>query len=524
MAFKRKQALLLLSILSGLLFAFSWPTYPFLPFIFIAFVPLFIIESTVNKASSLFLYSFISFLIWNASSTWWIINSTLGGGLIAVVANSLLMTLPVLLFHKVKKNLGDSRGYISIVFFWITFEYTHLNWDLSWPWLTLGNVFSGRTEIIQWYEYTGVLGGSLWILIANIALYKFLKLRFQLTKVLVPGLVLFLPILFSFFVQWNFSPAKNSQSIECIVAQPNYDPYNQKFEYSDDFIPYEEQIDKLISISEEKISNKTVLLAWPETAIQGGRYIPNLNKDPEIHKLIALTNKYPKLTVLTGVETWNRYNRNTALPSTAKFREDLGYYDNYNSAVAIHGDSIQVYNKSKFVPGVEKLPFPKLLGWVVKIIDFDGAGTYGSQEERTPITFADSLQTTPLICYESVFGDFVSQFCYNGADLITIITNDGWWKDTDGHKQHNLLAKLRAIENRRYVLRSANTGISSIIDWYGNEIDELTWWKRGTLKRAVFTNSEKTLYTQYGDLIGRVSPFFSLLIIFYSFVRKKTKK
>ena len=106
----------------------------------------------------------LGMLIWNAGTTWWIWNSTAAGAIGAIIANSFLMGLPLWGFHIFRKKYGDKAGLLSFITFWLSFEYIHLNWQLSWPWLTLGNVFAKKTCWIQWYEITGTCGGSLWVL------------------------------------------------------------------------------------------------------------------------------------------------------------------------------------------------------------------------------------------------------------------------------------------------------------------------------------------------------------------------
>ncbi|MBT7480805.1 MAG: apolipoprotein N-acyltransferase, partial [Flavobacteriales bacterium] len=160
---------ILLSVLSGLILAFSWPETGVFPLIFIAFIPLLILEKEISESGEktswkVFGYSFISFFIFNIITTYWVWHATVAGAFAAFVINTLLMSFAFVLFHKVKNVLGNKRGYFSLIFLWISMEYLHLHWELAWPWLTLGNVFATIPDIVQWYEYTGVLGGSLWIL------------------------------------------------------------------------------------------------------------------------------------------------------------------------------------------------------------------------------------------------------------------------------------------------------------------------------------------------------------------------
>ena len=121
-----------------------------------------------------------------------------------------------------------------------------------------------------------------------------------------------------------------------------------------------------------------------------------------------------------------------------------------------------------------------------------------------------------MICYESVYGEFVSYFTRMESDLICVITNDGWYGNTAGHKQHCSFSQIRAIENRRPVVRSANTGISCLIDDRGEIIESIPWDEEGVLQGELPVNSEVTFYVKYGDLLRRVSLFLAIGLLIYA--------
>ena len=177
---KRFQSLWL-SLLTGVLLFGAWPVSPFTFTIFFAFVPLLFVAGVTSKKNHFFLYTFIALLVWNATTTWWIWNSTDVGSIAAIIANSLLMCLPWWGYFTFKRTYGKRSGYVALIVFWMMFEYIHLNWQLSWPWLTLGNVFASHTGWVQWYEYTGVSGGTLWILLVNITLKEAI-IKFQMSN------------------------------------------------------------------------------------------------------------------------------------------------------------------------------------------------------------------------------------------------------------------------------------------------------------------------------------------------------
>src|SRR5690606_25296337 len=146
---------------------------------------------------------------------------------------------------------------------------------------------------------------------------------------------------------------------------------------------------------------------------------------------------------------------------------------------------------------------------------------YGSQEEPSVFYSASGIGVAPVICYESIWGNYVAEFIKKGAQFIAVTTNDGWWGNTSGKDQHLLYAKLRAIENRRWVVRSANTGISAFINQRGDIVQKSTWWTPTALSQEINLNEELTFYTRSGDLIVYLCLLTGLISIGLIFVRKR---
>ena len=143
---------------SGLLLYAAWPVSPLTALIFIAFVPLLWLERQGIRRKKFFGWVYLAMLIWNVAATWWVWNASAPGSIGAFLANSLLMCLPWLGFHYLRPRMGDIIGYSSLIVFWLSFEYLHLqNWGLSWPWLTIGNVFAAQPGWVQWYSFTGTI-------------------------------------------------------------------------------------------------------------------------------------------------------------------------------------------------------------------------------------------------------------------------------------------------------------------------------------------------------------------------------
>jgi apolipoprotein N-acyltransferase len=122
-----------------------------------------------------------------------------------------------------------------------------------------------------------------------------------------------------------------------------------------------------------------------------------------------------------------------------------------------------------------------------------------------------------VICYESVFGEFFARFVRNGARVMFIITNDGWWGNTPGHRQHFDFASLRAIETRRSIARSANTGISAFINQRGDDLDATGYWVPAAIKGSINANREITFYVRHGDYLARMSSVLSIVLLAFAF-------
>lgn len=504
---------LLLACLSGILLWTAWPVSPLTFLIFIAWIPLLWIEIRVNSRRRFFALTYVTMFIWNIATTWWIWNASQPGAVAAILANSFLMCLPWLGFKIVRGKFGENTGYLSLVAFWICFEFIHLqDWGLSWPWLTLGNAFASRPQWVQWYEYTGTSGGSLWILSVNILLFIFLKYNFiwktkkPYRHLVIVAPILCIPLIFSWLDGFHGKFPAIQKNI--VVVQPNIDPYEK---ISDEAGSFEAQLHKLISLSEQSIDSNTALVVWPETALyMGGGIVEQQMKESKfMEPLWDFLRRHPRLNLFTGIESVR------LLDGPTKFSRQSGsqYYESYNGSMLLDSSGILgAYHKSMLVPGVETLP------WFLRFIDtwfekFGGTTAgYAKQNERTVLN-SNGYKIAPAICYESIYGEFMSQYISKGANIICIITNDGWWGNTPGYRQHMSYARLRAIETRTWIARSANTGISCFINPYGNVIQQQPWDTAASIKMAVPLATKKTFFVSHDDIISRAMVVISIILI-----------
>ncbi len=523
----------------------AFPPHNLSLLIFVAWVPLLITEDQLyyqhgkDAGRHVWLWSALHFLIFNTLTTWWIKNAAWIGAIAAILINTFLMSAVVYAYHWVKRNSGERTAWPVIVAGWLAMEYMNLRWDLDFPWLLLGNAFAGNPWMVQWYSATGVSGGTLWVWVVNILVFTGLRSLFlrpqwptdernaqgwlAFRDLFRAGVVLLVPLLVSLYLYRTHSD-KGLPTTEVGIIQPNVDPYHEKFEAGTE----ERQVDNLLQLSDRAMGAETRLLLWPETSIPGLVWLPDSgNHQSALQQIRHRLSYYGGVGLLAGASTITDWGMNP--PDRPALRHMAGGrgYTAHNSALWLkNGEALGVYHKSKLVAGVEKLPYPNFFGLLSRLtaVDLGGmSGQLGAQEQRSVFT-TGTLRVAPVICYESVFGDYTTEYTRgpNGANLIAIITNDGWWGETDGHRQHLAYARLRAIENRRYVVRSANTGISAAINARGDVLQQLPWWKPGWLRVRVALHHEQTFYMRYGDYLGRLGCFLFALLVLASWVQTKS--
>jgi len=518
----------------------AWPPIPFTaPLLLIAFVPLLLAIETIlisgvkKKGRKIFWLCGFTFFVWNTSCIYWVFNSlhavlpaytAILISLIPFGLAALLMTLAFWLYYRMRRTTSATWSYVALVNFWIGYEYLHQTWDLAFPWMTLGNGFAAMHQLIQWYEYTGVYGGTLWIWICNILvfeLYKNIKnASANNTKLAFASiLIIALPIAISLTIYTNYREKKDPANV--VVVQPNIDPY-ERWRAIPSFL----QVQQLVRLSDSIAQPNTEYFIWPETSIPDYINEDYIRNNLNYMYVQAFLSKYKNGNLIAGIESYLLYDN--AKTPTAVFSSQLKKYSDYfNAAIQIENSAkVQFYHKSKLVPGVEQMPFSSALSFMKPAFDSFGgsSGGFGRQDEPTVFYTQSGIGAAPVICYESIWGEYVAQYVRKGAQFIAIITNDGWWGNTSGKDQHMDYAKLRAIETRRWVARSANTGISGFINQRGDIVKKSSWWVSTAIKADINLNEELTFYVKYGDYIALLgcagSGIFAVFLVIGAFKRE----
>ena len=506
----------------------------------LGFIPLLCMEriASMLQKKRIWIYHYSAFVLWNTFTTFWVCNATVGGGIFAILANSLQMSLVFGLFRWSKKKFAGALPYIFLMTAWIAWERFYFDAEISWPWLVLGNAFARTTWAVQWYEATGALGGSLWIWLCNLSIFGVLvsisdgsifRWNIKAKAAAIAGLALLIasPLIISGIIGNRYQDSMQAEeSLEVLIIQPNIDPYS-KFQA----MTQAQQNGVLLSIAEKELKHRKtdstaapLLVLAPET-FTNDITCGNYPRSRTWRGFTDFLKNYPGVNLLFGASSYE-YIESLAAPShTARQLGDGLWYEAHNSALITDWTSrTEIFHKSKLVVGVEHTPYPRIfcpldnmLGGVmgrcvgqeeVSLLNVHGSGT------RIPVGCA--------VCYESVYGEYFTDYVRKGAKAMTIITNDAWWGDTPGYRQHLSYASLRAIETRRAIARCANTGISAIISPSGEILQPTPWWEPAAIKGQIPLREDITFYVRHGDITGRVCTFLFILLLLALLVRFRT--
>ncbi len=530
-----------LSILSGFLFAFAWYPHGFSLISFFALVPLLWLsdislkEGKRNAFGRGILLFYPAFFVFNLITTYWIAYCTLPGAAAAVIANALLQTLTFSAWHACRKQVENRfLQLLLLISFWISFEYLHLNWDLTWPWLNLGNVFASTPWLVQWYCITGALGGTAWILIVNFLIYQelvFRKEKKDRPKKVIIGVFaasFILPLLVSLFFYWDgeLKMTTEPRPIEAVIVQQNTDPWEEEYRLTNT-----QEIQRILDVAKPFVNEKTNLIITPESAIahtidmealRNHTFMEGDSRFEGFSLLDSVSVVYPNLNFVLGLSTVSISDHKTS-PVAQECNPGM-FMEFFNTAGFYNKNGlVSHYHKSRLVPGVEKMPFPKIFGFLEKAIIELGGSNSSLGKDTAQRTFAFDVNGREMrigtaICYESVYGELVGNFVKNGANVLAVITNDSWWDDSPGHRQHFEMSRLRAIETRRYILRAANGGFSGVIDPLGRVLEKTNYDERTAIQTIVSAQSGETFYVKHGDYLARIAIVLTFMALLYSIV------
>ena len=507
-----------------------------------AIVPLLCMDRIADMTGRrrVWIYHYSAFVLWNAVTTFWVCNATIGGGIFAVLANSLQMSLVFGLFRLSKKRFTGSLPYIFLMAAWIAWERFYFDAEISWPWLVLGNSFARSIWAIQWYEFTGALGGSLWIWMCNLSIFGILvslsdgsisHWNGKAKAAAATGLLVLLvapPVVSGFIGREYHDAMEEGEQLDVMIIQPNIDPYN-KFQA----MTQAQQNGILLSMAEKNLKERKndstaapLLVVAPET-FTGGVICGEYQRSQTWNGFVKFLKDYPEVNMLFGASTYDYIHSLEAPSYTARKVGDGMWVESHNSTLMTDGSArTEIYHKSKLVVAVEHTPYPRIFCPIDNML----GGVMGrcvGQEEISLLHVKDKDSSIPIgcaVCYESVYGEYYTDYIRKGAKAMTIITNDAWWGNTPGYRQHLSYASLRAIETRRAIARCANTGISAIISPSGKIHQPTPWWEPAVIEGSIPLRNDITFFVSHGDITGRVCTFIFLLMLLALAVQSVTRR
>ena len=519
-----------LAPLAGLLLGVGFNgTFGVLPALFVGFVPLFVLYGRLRARGAgygeVFRHGFTAFLIFNVLTTYWVTNTGFAAGFFAVLANAVLMTLPWLLLYATGRR-SPRTALLAFAAGWLSFEYMHYHWELNWPWLALGNGLAQWPALVQWYEVTGVAGGTAWVLAVNYLCFSTFfapasapEQAFARRPRWPLALAVVLPVAVSLVRFWTYTPPPG-ETIAVAAVNGNFEPHYEKFASRAE----QATLDTFQRLSAAALRAGPVdFLVFPETSFGQIREEDPLTA-PSLRALRAGLDPASVGYLMTGFSGYHRFGPNE--PTTPAVRYAGGNrttaYEALNGALLVtpRGDSVQTYRKGVFVPGAESFPFRRFLPFMEPLVASVGGSVagLGTQAERTPFV-TPRARVAPVICYESVFGEYFTEYVRRGAQAIFVVTNDGWWGNTAGHRQHLWYSSLRAIETRRPVVRAANLGACAFIDQRGRILSRTAYDRAGFLRGTLRLNDALTPYVRYGDLTSRVALLLLVLVLLNNVAR-----
>ncbi len=538
---KRRNKDRLILILSGALMGFSFPPFPFPFLMFAGLIPYFFVIERKEKLIDINRATYLMAFVFTLTSVYWVGAWQVGRDPFLMIAGGLLMfinpiffLIPSTLLYFARKIFKPALALFFFPLFWITYEYFYMITDASFPWLTLGNGLAYFNTFIQIADIIGAVGLSLIVVLLNVFLYKCILLfktekRNSYLFGAAAFVVFIVPVIYG---AYRINTIKiSTKTVKAGLIQPDLDPYEKWAGGSID-----DMADDYFALSQQALNKGAELLVWPETAFPvylfGGHHPGTAGK---LYHFLQSNN----VSLLTGMPDIIYYPPNAKIPADAKDNEIDGFhYATYNAAMLVdpHTFDLQRYGKMKLVPFGERVPFVTALPFLGSMLKW-GVGLSGwNVGQDTSVFNVNIYNTTPknnasffaqpgspvvkqkikingIICYESIYPYLIAEFTKKGSELITVVTNDSWYGNSSGPYQHKEISALRAVENRRSVIRAANGGISCYINPLGKTETATQMYTKGFLVCDVALQSGLTFFVQHSLLIPVGASVFSLWVV-----------
>ncbi|QTA82993.1 Apolipoprotein N-acyltransferase [Desulfonema limicola] len=506
-----------LPILSGVLLTGAFPKADINMLAWFALIPLFYSLAETSPKES-FRMGFTAGLAHYLSLMYWLVYTMQTYGNLPIwLAVPLLFLLAAYLslyigfFSMIISWLtpGSFFNFALIPFLWVSFEYARSFLLTGFPWELLGYSQYKNLYLIQISDIFGVYGVSFLILMANIMLLlvflNIKKKKWQNTEVKVKhaltGIICFITamgmtILYSQQrIEYTEKIIIDAPKINTGFVQGNID---QMVKWDPDFQKTSTQ--KYIDLIINSKKQNPELIVWPETAAPF-YFMYNPSMTDMIIKAVQNTKAYHII-------------------GSPSFKENKTEFDYYNSAFLVtpEGNTAGRYDKVHLVPFGEYVPLKKWLPFINKIVAQVGDFKTGKKGDTL---IMDNYSLGILICYEIIFPELSGAAARNEADLLINITNDAWYGTTSAPYQHFSMAVFRAVENKRSLVRSANTGISGFIDPLGRTYNLTHLFQEAVMTKALPVIKYKTIYAEHGDIFAVTCLAFTFIVSFIHIYRRK---
>lgn len=454
-----------------------------------------------------FLLGYVSGIIWYLGSCYWVFNTMHEYGELSVATSALLLIAYALylgLYHGLfgllvaltaaRRNGYSLRALLFAPFIWVAVELAR-TYITGFPWDLLGYTQIDNIPLTRIATVTGVYGLSFEIALVNTAVTAAFLVPRRKQPFLFAVCAVAIILLHAGKL---YSPPATPTTQGVTLVQSNVpildEPWSLDYE-----LKTLRELSALSVRPKKEPSGTPELIVWPESPA------PFFSTDLHVRTTIADIARSTDSSIIAGTI------------GIRGFDDPSGKRELYNSASVItsKGTWAYEYDKIHLVPFGEYVPFADLLAFARKLTR--DVGTFSRGKSREPLDI-DGSHVGIFICYESIFPNEVRQFAHNGAEFFVNISNDGWYGDTSAPLQHLNMARMRAVENNRWLLRDTNTGVTAVIDPYGRRVAEAPRWQRTALQAAYDLEQETTFYTRHGDwfpILCAIIAILGLLLRYY---------
>jgi apolipoprotein N-acyltransferase len=545
-------------ILSGLLLGLSYPSYPYVRLEVLAWVwmvPLLLSLKEVQSLPRFLGRVYLAMLVTSIIGMSWLMMSTVLGTLLLFFVGAGIFSVPFVAFYFVRRTLGWRAALCSAPVVWTAWEWLYLQSEGSIGWLAMGVTQSNLHWLVQYIDITGLWGITFWLVLFNVLVvmaveggqFSVFSLRFSVESLLktqnakrktaslrlafVSCLMLMIPLGYSayVFVKAARIPEAAGREISVLLVQPNVNPWEKLTEQSRPAV-----LRKTISLTNRalaELETKPDLIIWPETAVP---YVISEQKNVRETVYRGVTRwETPLLTGLfdLGEKSGVAGDLGVSAPEVGQRRREF-----FNGAALLSPgpeevgkrltvESSPVYHKRVLMPFIERVPyidrFPALQ-WLA--IDFGAGDRISRGREATVFPLrtrrGDETKVAAAICYEYLYPAEMAELVRNGAQMVALITNEGWFSRTHGEYQMAAFSRLRSIETRRAMARTANTGMTWLVDPYGRVHEQAPWWSEQTLSGKVALSDEMSFYVRYTDYLPKACVWLTLALMAFALVRR----